>query len=68
MDLKNLDERTAFINDSKSNEILYVLHYLSLHKSPYYERNNIERPGLKSCDVFADTLVRLPIYYDITED
>ena len=31
--LKNLDERTEFINHSKSNEILSVLHYLSLHKS-----------------------------------
>lgn len=65
---KNLDERTAFINHSKSNEILSVFHYLSLHKSPYYERNNSERPILKNCDVFADTLVRLPLYYDMTED
>ena len=68
MVLKNLDERTAFINHSKSNEILSVLHYLSFHKSPYYKRNNTERPELKSCDVFKDTLVRLPVYYDITED
>lgn len=65
---KNLDERTAFINHSKSNQILSVFHYLSLHKSPYYERHNTERPILKNCDAFADTLVRLPLYYDMAED
>mgnify|MGYP001025010647 FL=1 len=65
---KNLDERTAFINHSKSNEILSVFHYLSLHKSPYYERNNTERPTLDSCDFFADCLVRLPLYYDMSEN
>lgn len=65
---KNLDERTAFLNHSKSNEILSVFHYLSLHKSSYYEAHNTERPILKNCDVFADTLVRLPLYYDMTED
>ena len=65
---KNLEERTAFIKHSKSNEILSVFHYLSLHKSPYYERNNTERPTLENCDFFADSLVRLPLYYDMTED
>ena len=65
---KNLDERTEFIDYSKSKEILSVFHYLSLHKSPYYERNNTERPTLKNCDAFADNLVRLPLYYDMTEN
>jgi len=65
---KNLDERTAFINHSKSNEILSVFHYLSLHKSPYYERNNMERPTLDNCDLFADCLVRLPLYFDMSEN
>ena len=65
---KNLDERTAFINHSKSNEVLSVFHYLSLHKSPYYERNNTERPTLDNCDLFADCLVRLPLYFDMSEN
>lgn len=64
----SLDERTAFINHSKSNDILSVFHYLSLHKSSYYERNNTERPELENCDFFADSLVRLPLYYDMTEN
>ena len=64
---KNLDERSTFINHSKLNDILSVFHYLSLHKSPYYERNYTERPELKNCDYFSDSLVRLPLYYDMTE-
>ena len=65
---KSLQERTAFINHSKSNKVLSVFHYLSLHKSPYYINNNKERPTLDNCDFFADCLVRLPLYCDMSEN
>jgi len=65
---KSLQERTAFINHSKSNKVLSVFHYLGLHKSPYYINNNKERPTLDNCDFFADCLVRLPLYCDMSEN
>lgn len=65
--INNLEERTSFIEHSKGNNILSVFHYLSLHKSSYYEFNNAERPELKNSDYFSDCLVRLPLYYDLTE-
>lgn len=65
--IKNLEERTSFIEHSKKNNILSVFHYLSLHKSSYYELNNEERPKLKNSDFFADGLVRLPLYYDLSD-
>jgi dTDP-4-amino-4,6-dideoxygalactose transaminase len=63
----NLDKRSSFIEHSKENNILSVFHYLSLHKSSYYELNNEERPNLYNCDFFADGLVRLPLYYDLSD-
>lgn len=65
---EDLDERTSFISHSKKNEILSVFHYLSLHQSSYYEKHNVERPILENCDKYANTLVRLPLYYDMSED
>ena len=61
---KNLDERTAFINHSKSNEILSVFHYLSLHKSEFYNDKHDGR-FLPETDSYSDCLVRLPMFYEL---
>jgi dTDP-4-amino-4,6-dideoxygalactose transaminase len=63
----NLEGRTALIKKLKDNDILAVFHYLSLHSSPYYQNKHDGR-DLPNCDKFADCLVRLPMYYDLTED
>lgn len=64
---RNLEERTALIKRLKDNGILAVFHYLSLHSSPYYAPKHDGRV-LPECDRYADCLVRLPMYYDLTED
>lgn len=64
---RNLEERTALIKRLKDNGILAVFHYLSLHSSPYYAPKHNGR-ALPECDRYADCLVRLPMYYDLTED
>lgn len=61
----SLEERTSLINSLKENDILAVFHYLSLHSSPYYHDKHDGRE-LKECDCYADCLVRLPLYYDLT--
>ena len=63
----SLEERTALIQKLKENEILAVFHYLSLHSSPYYHDKHDGRQ-LPNCDRYADCLVRLPMYYDLTID
>lgn len=63
----NLEERTRLISTLKSNDILAVFHYLSLHSSPYYHDKHDGR-SLPNCDKFADCLVRLPLYYELNED
>lgn len=62
----NLQQRTALIKKLKDNDILAVFHYLSLHSSEYYKDKHDGRP-LPECDRYADCLVRLPMYYDLTE-
>ena len=65
--LPNLDERTKLIEFMRSKGILAVFHYLSLHKSPYFQGKHDGRT-LGNCDHFSDTLVRLPFYYELTLD
>ena len=61
----SLEKRTACIKHLKDNGILAVFHYLSLHSSAYYADKHDGR-SLPQCDRYADTLVRLPMYYDLT--
>ena len=65
---RNLDERTKLIAYLKENGILAVFHYLSLHLSGYYKDHSDLIPVLPNCDHFADCLVRLPMYYELTDD
>lgn len=65
---KNLKERTEFIEHMKSKGVLCVFHYVPLHSAPAglkFGRFNGE-------DVYttkeSERLVRLPLYYGITEE
>ena len=60
----NLERRTALIQHLKENDILAVFHYLSLHSSEYY-KNKHDGRELPECDRYMDTLVRMPMYYDL---
>lgn len=59
-----LETRTAFIQYLKDNGVMAVFHYLSLHSSAYYADKHDGR-ALPECDRYADTLVRLPMYFDL---
>jgi len=63
----NLQERTELIKKLKDNEILAVFHYLSLHSSEFYKSRHDGRL-LPECDRYADCLVRLPMYYDLSSN
>jgi len=62
----SLEERSKLINHLKQNDILSVFHYLSLHCSPYYADKHDGRV-LANCDRFADCLVRLPMFYELSD-
>lgn len=62
---RTLEERTELIKYLKEHEVTAPFHYLSLHKSEYYLEHNAERPELPNCDMYADCLVRMPMYYEL---
>lgn len=64
----SLDERTALIKYLKENDVLSVFHYLSLHRSDYCKANYKEIPDLPACDRFADSLLRLPMFYELKDE
>lgn len=66
---RSLEERTHLISYLKDHGILAVFHYLSLHLSDYYRERHVGLiPNLPQCDKYADRLVRLPLFYELTEE
>ena len=63
--LPSLEARTALIKYLKENGVGAVFHYLSLHSSEFYKSRHDGRE-LPECDRYADCLVRLPLFYDLT--
>ncbi len=64
---KNLDERTKLIEHLKQVNVQAVFHYLSLHKSPFYA-SRYHGPDLPMTDYYADSLLRLPMYFELTAE
>jgi dTDP-4-amino-4,6-dideoxygalactose transaminase len=63
----SLDERTQLVQHLRENDVYAVFHYLSLHKSPYYTSKHDGRK-LMNADRYADTLLRLPFYYELSNE
>lgn len=62
---RSLDERTGLISFLKEHDVLAPFHYLPLHKSEYYSSRVDDCPDLPNCDIYADQLVRMPMYYEL---
>lgn len=57
-------QRDHLIQTLKENDINAVFHYLSLHKSAFFNHKHDGR-NLPNADRFTDCLLRLPIYYEL---
>ena len=62
----SLEIRNKLIAHLKSLNILSVFHYLSLHESTYYASKHDGRKLVNS-DKYADCLLRLPLYFELTD-
>lgn len=62
----NANEREALLSHLKADGILAVFHYLSLHRSKFYE-DKYEGKELKRSDNYSECLVRLPFFYELSE-
>jgi len=65
--MHDLEQRTALIAALRKSDIHAVFHYLSLHSSPYFQARHDGRT-LPNSDHFTDCLVRLPLYYEMSDD
>jgi len=63
----SIEERSGLIQHLKSKEIYAAFHYLSLHNSPFYASKH-NGSQLPNCDRYADCLVRLPLFYELTDN
>lgn len=62
---KNLEQRTQIVEKLKTNGILSVFHYLSLHQSQFY-RNKHTGSDLPQSNRYSDCLLRLPLFFELS--
>lgn len=63
----SLQTRTSIIERLKHNNVHAVFHYISLHSSEYYLNKHDGRKLMQS-DRYTDTLLRLPLFYELSQD
>lgn len=63
----SLGYRTKLMQHLKENGIQTTFHYLPLHSSEYYKDKHDGRQ-LPNCDRYADCLVRLPLYFELSDE
>ncbi len=61
---KSNQQRTDLINYLNAKNINAVFHYISLHTSQFYKNNN-NIQQLVNAEKFSNTLLRLPMYYEL---
>lgn len=64
--VNGLDQREKIIAHLRNQGILAIFHYISLHKSPFYREIHGDRE-LPQSDRFTNSLIRLPLFYDLTD-
>lgn len=63
---RNIQERIGLLDYLKKQGILAVTHYVPLHSSPGGKKFARFTGSMKITNMVADTLVRLPLFYDLT--
>ncbi len=63
----DLDERTELIAHLREAGILAVFHYVPLHSSPFARSLGVLQARLPVTDDASSRLLRLPMYYDLTD-
>ena len=63
--LRNLDDRTQFIDAMKAQGVNCVFHYVPLHNSPYGQEVSRIHGNLAITEELADRLVRLPLWVEL---
>ncbi|SRX52621.1 dTDP-4-amino-4,6-dideoxygalactose transaminase [Aequorivita sp. CIP111184] len=62
---ENPEHRDKLISFLKEKGVHAVFHYLSLHKSSYYEGLYGKTEPLKNADRYSENLIRLPLFFEL---
>ena len=65
--LRDLDDRTAFIDVMKAAGIMTPFHYVPLHSAPAGRRLGRTHGDMTHTDELSERLVRLPLYHGVKE-
>lgn len=66
---KDKKHRKKVIQRLKSQGILAVFHYISLHSSPFYKnRVSLQERGFSNSIKYTECLLRLPLFYELEEE
>jgi dTDP-4-amino-4,6-dideoxygalactose transaminase len=63
----DIEERTALIAHLRAAGILAVFHYVPLHSSPFAQSLGVPPTHLPVTDELSARLLRLPMYFDLTD-
>jgi len=63
----DIDERTALIEHLGAAGVLAVFHYVPLHSSPFAQSLGVPQTPLPITEEVSARLVRLPMYFDLTD-
>lgn len=63
----SLEFRTRLMEWLNERGVQTTFHYLPLHSSNYYKGQYKGKP-LANCDRYGDCLLRLPLYYELTDE
>jgi len=64
----SLEIRSKFIEFMKAKGIMSIFHYVPLHSSPAGKKYGRVAGSMKNTDNAGNTLVRLPLFYGMSED
>jgi dTDP-4-amino-4,6-dideoxygalactose transaminase len=63
----DIEERTALIAHLGAAGVLAVFHYVPLHSSPFAQSLGVPEQHLPRTDELSARLLRLPMYFDLTD-
>jgi dTDP-4-amino-4,6-dideoxygalactose transaminase len=63
----DLAERIALIEHLRQTDVLAVFHYVPLHSSPFAKSLGVPKLDLPVTDDTSSRLLRLPMYYDLSD-
>ncbi len=66
--MDSLNTRTEFINFMRQNGVITPFHYVPLHSSPGGQKFGRTSGDLRVTNMISDTLVRLPMFFDLGSD